>query len=58
MKAILAIYLRGKTTLEDLPYVSGYCGEFCDGILQQAGPHRIPGKSESVHYLYIMGGHM
>ena len=26
--------------MEDLPYVTGYCGEF--GILQQAGPCRIP----------------
>jgi hypothetical protein len=44
MQNILSIYLR-DTTLEDLPYVVGYCGEFCDGISQQAGSRLVPGMS-------------
>ena len=51
-RAILSIYLR-DTNLEDLPYVTGYCGEF--GILQQAGPRRIPvsGMCESLQIFCI-----
>ena len=44
MEAILSVHLKDKA-LETLPYITGYCGEF--GILQQAGPRRIPGMSES-----------
>lgn len=33
----------GATISEELPYVAGYCGEFREGITQQAGPRRIPG---------------
>ena len=50
MQNILSIYLR-DTTLEDLPYVEGYCGEFCDGIFQQAGSHLVPGMSL---FLYLV----
>lgn len=48
---MLSIYLRDPT-LEDLAYVEGYCGEFCDGIFQQAGPRRMPGMS--VYFIYIV----
>ena len=60
LEAILSVYLR-DTNLETLPYVTGYCGEFC--ILQQAGPCQIPGMSESLqifmycyHYLSLISG--
>ena len=43
MDEILSGYLT--TFLEELPYVKGYCGEFRTGIMQQAGPRRIPGLS-------------
>jgi hypothetical protein len=52
MEAMLSIYLRGPK-LEDLPYVSGYCGEFHDGISQQAGPRLIPGMSVLLLYIII-----
>ena len=56
MEAILSIYLR-DTNLENLPYVTGYCGEF--GILQKAGPHRIPGMSESLEiFMYTITYHL
>lgn len=42
MESILSVYLKDKA-LETLPYITGYCGEF--GILQQAGPRRIPGST-------------
>ena len=38
MEAILSMYLN-DTMLKELPYVVGYCGEFREGIMQQAGPH-------------------
>lgn len=44
MDRILSIYSR-QATLEDLPYISGYGGEFSSSIFQQAGPRRIPGIS-------------
>ena len=44
MENILSIYLR-NANLEDLPYVVGYGGEFCEGIFQQAGSRLVPGKS-------------
>lgn len=50
MENILSIYLR-DTTLEELPYVVGYCGEFCDGIFQQAGSRLVPGMSS---FLYLV----
>ena len=37
---ILSKFLSG-TILEELPYIEGYCGEFHEGIMQQAGPCRI-----------------
>ena len=58
MEAILSIYLRDRS-LETLPYITGYCGEF--GILQRAGPRQIPGMSMSLqifvycyHYLSLI----
>ena len=46
MENILSVYLR-DTTLEDLPYIVGYGGEFCDGIFQQAGSRLVPDSSWS-----------
>lgn len=46
----MSIYLRDPA-LETLPYVEGYGGEFCDGILQKAGPRWVPGMSL---FLYIV----
>ena len=37
---ILSRFLTANL-LEELPYVEGYCGEFLEGIMQQAGPHWI-----------------
>jgi hypothetical protein len=50
MEAILSIYLN-DTVLEELPYVAGYCGEFRKGIMQQAGPRRIPGTSDFLYFV-------
>ena len=50
MENILSGYLR-DTTLEDLPYVVGYGGEFRDGIFQQAGKCLVPGMSP---FLYLV----
>jgi hypothetical protein len=50
MENILSVYLM-DTTLEDLPYVVGYGGEFCEGIFQQAGSRLIPGMSS---FLYLV----
>ena len=44
MDSILSQFLSA-TTLQELPYVKGYCGEFREGIVQKAGPRRIPGSS-------------
>jgi hypothetical protein len=44
MDSILPKFLSA-TMLEELPYIEGYCGEFCEGITQKAGPRRIPGLS-------------
>ena len=46
MDEILSIYLNA-TILEELPYVVGYCGEFRERIMQQAGPCQVPGLSVS-----------
>jgi hypothetical protein len=53
MDRILSIYLR-QATLEDLPYIVGYDGEFSSSIFQQAGPCRIPGISI---YFFIVTFH-
>jgi hypothetical protein len=42
MDAILSKFLSA-TVVEELPYVEGYCGEFREGLMQQAGPRRMPG---------------
>lgn len=43
MDEILSRFLSAAI-LEELPYVEGYCGEFREGITQQAGPRRISGS--------------
>ena len=40
MDNILSRFLTANV-LEELPYVEGYCGEFCEGITQQVGPRWI-----------------
>jgi hypothetical protein len=40
MDEILFRYL-GASILEELPYIEGYCGDFHEGITQQAGPRRV-----------------
>ena len=50
MEKLLSVYLRDKN-LEQLPYVTGYAGEFCEGIMQEAGPRRVPG---TLPVLYIL----
>ena len=44
MDEILSVYLSAPT-LGELPYVVGYCGEFRENIMQQAGPRYHPGLS-------------
>jgi hypothetical protein len=50
MDAILFRFL-GATILETLPYVKGYCGEFREGITQQAGPRQIPGLFIDIFFI-------
>ena len=55
MEAILGVYLRDKN-LENLPYITGYCGEFDREVFQQAGtrPSRLPGHGMSACFIHIV----
>ena len=49
MDNILSRFLT-TNVLEELPYIEGYCGEFCEGIMQQAGPCQI--NSPFIFFLF------
>jgi hypothetical protein len=53
MDEILSRFLSA-TVFEELPYVVGFCGDFREGITQQAGPRLIPGLSSSLNFLCLL----